>query len=116
MAKRAPLSFDAVKATKAVPATTAPEPVENVVDASEGDAAPAARSTARRGRGRPRKRDAGVKTFGLTLRVSPELRRALRRAAEQEEDRRGGFESVAVHDVIMAAIESDLRRRKIEIE
>jgi hypothetical protein len=103
MAKRASLSFDAVKSGKgAQAAEPAPAPA-----ADAGQPAP------KRGRGRPEKRPAGVKVYGMTLRVPGDLRRALRRLAEQETD--AGGKVVSVHDVILQAVEAHLARKGVKL-
>jgi len=92
---RAKLTFADVKASKV------PGPTES----------PKAPEPEARGRGRPPKRDPDAKTYGMTLRVSAGLRKALRKAAEDDTDR--GGEVVSVHDVIMGAVEAELSRRGI---
>ena len=58
MAKRAALTFDAMKVAKGAPAPSeAPPPAP----------AAAAPEAAKRGRGRPAKRPEGVKLYGMTL-------------------------------------------------
>lgn len=104
MAKRGSLTFDAVKASKAAP--PAGEPAPPPAPAAE----PSPKAT-RRGRGRPAKREEGVKLYGMTLRIPSAYRNALRRAAEQETDRQGRV--VSVHDVILEAVEKHLRRKGI---
>ncbi|OXE37430.1 MAG: hypothetical protein CGW95_01645 [Phenylobacterium zucineum] len=103
MAKRASLSFDAMKGTKVggadspsltSPATTAP---------------PKPPAAEKRGRGRPIKRDPESKIYGMTLRIPGHVRIALRRLAESETDKRGRI--VSVHDVIIQAVESHLARK-----
>jgi hypothetical protein len=102
VAKRASLSFDAVKASKAAPpAAAAPEP------------APEPAVEERRGRGRPAKRPADEKIFGMTLRVPGNYRRALRRLAEDETDDRQKV--VSVHDVILEAIDAHLARKGVKL-
>lgn len=95
MAGRGKLTFDAVKATKAAP------PAEAETTQAE---------TVKRSRGRPRKREGDGRLFGMTLRIDGDLRRALRRVAEEETDAQGRV--VSVHDVILAAIESHLAKRR----
>lgn len=105
MAKRASLSFDAVKASKGAPADPAPPAAE---------APSPAPAEAKRGKGRPAKRDPSARVFGMTLRISPGMRKALRRAAEMETDKRGSI--VSVHDVILEALEAHLSRRGVRVE
>lgn len=94
---RAKLTFAGVKASKA-PAASAAE-------------APQAQEPQAKKPGRPAKRDKDTKTYGMTLRVSGELRKALRKAAEDDTD--NSSEVVSVHDVIMGAVEAELARRGI---
>lgn len=102
MAKRASLSFDALKAAKAsASADPAPAPVAEPTPAkAEG-----------RGRGRPAKRPTDTRIYGMTLRVPGDLRRALRRLAEDETDARG--QVVSVHDLILEAVEALLIERQV---
>ncbi len=105
MAKRASLNFDALKGSKAIPATGEGEtPAPAVVKAEP----------AKRGRGRPPVRAPGAKVFGMTLRIPGELRLALRRLAEQETDSRGRV--VSVHDVILQAVEAHLSRKGVRLD
>lgn len=107
MAKRASLSFDAVKASKAAPpVTTAPPAAPEPTEGGDGEGG--------RGRGRPRTRPADVKIYGMTLRIPGELRRALRRLAEDETDERQRV--VSVHDVILEAVEAHLARKGVKVE
>lgn len=108
MAKRASLSFDALKESKAAPASGEGEAGRPAVVPAQPPPA------VKRGRGRPAKRAPGLKTFGMTLRVSGPLRLALRRAAEKETDARG--EVVSVHDVIVEAVTAHLARKGVKIE
>ncbi len=110
MAKRASLSFDALKGSKATPATGEGETPRPTPEASGPAPAPKAE---KRGRGRPKKRAEG-KPFGMTLRVSGPLRLALRRAAERETDAKG--EVVSVHDVILEAVGAHLARKGVKVE
>lgn len=96
MAKRASLTFDALKGSKAGAAPEAAAPAK--VDLPE-----------KRGRGRPPVRDPDAKVFGMTLRIPGDLRKALRRVAEDETEARGRV--VSVHDVILQAIEAHLARK-----
>lgn len=103
MAKpRAPLSFDQVKASKTTPAAAEPAPV----------AQPEAQDQ-KRGRGRPAKRPADERVFGMTLRIPGDLRRALRRVAEDETD--AGGRIVSVHDVILEAVAAHLARKGVKV-
>lgn len=61
--------------------------------------------------GRPRKRPAAERIFGMTLRIPSSLRNRLRRAAEAETEYLG--EIVSVHDIVLIALESELRRRGV---
>lgn len=99
---RAKLTFDGVKASKGAPA---PSPAPATHEAPPADP---------KGRGRPAKRDPNEKTFGMTLRFSGGLRKALRKAAEDDTDAKGAV--VSVHDVILAAVEAELKRREIPTE
>lgn len=101
MAKRPALTFEAVKAAK--PDQVKPEPVAEVT------AAPAVSNAVKRGR----KPIGDDRQFGMTLRISPALRLALRSAADQ--DTAKGSRVVSVHDVILKAVEADLRRRGIKL-
>lgn len=103
MAKRASLSFDAVKASKASPPATEPPPAPAAAEPEE-----------KRGRGRPPKRAADEKVFGMTLRVPGNLRRALRRLAEEETD--NANQVVSVHDVILEAVQDHLRRKGVKVD
>lgn len=100
--KRAPLSFDAMKAVKAEPAPTVAE------------AAP----ETPRGRGRPAKRSKEAVTYGMTLRIDGKTRKALRRAAEMATDERersglGGV--VSAHDIILEALHKELEARGVKV-
>jgi hypothetical protein len=106
MAKRASLSFDALKGSKATPATGEGE-------AQAARTAPTAKAE-KRGRGRPAKRDPDAKTFGMTLRIPGSLRLALRRAAERETDAKGRV--VSVHDVILEAVDAYLARKGVKVD
>ena len=103
MAKRASLSFDALKAAKGTPAPEA-------VAAPEAPPKPAA-TAEKRGRGRPAKRPADGRIYGMTLRVPGDLRRRLRRLAEDETDARG--QVVSVHDLILEAVTELLIDREV---
>ena len=107
--KRAALSFDTVKARKAPQeasgAAPAPSVGSDAPKAAEGLPEP---SLSPRGRGRPPKRAPG-RTFGLTVRIDSDLRRQLRRLAEDESDRRGAI--VSLNDLIIEAA-ADLIERK----
>ena len=96
MAKRAALTFDAMKVAKggsaARPAPIAPPPTAVEPGAEK------------RGRGRPAKRPEGVKLYGMTLRIPSDLRRALRRLAE--DDPQCGVKREAVADAVTSG---DLR-------
>lgn len=104
MAKRAKLTtFDAMKGEKAP------------VAAAAGSVAPPAAKVVqpeKRGRGRPVKHAPETKVYGMTLRVTANLRKALRHLAEVETDKRG--QVVSVHDVIVQAVESHLTRNGIK--
>lgn len=60
-----------------------------------------------RGRGRPAKRPADARIYSMTLRVPGDVRRALRRLADNETDRRGRV--VSLHDLILEAVNALLR-------
>lgn len=99
MAKRPALTFAAVKAAKpdqAAPPIDAPADVEPVK------------------RGRRPKADGRV--YGMTLRISPALRRALRSAADADTESSRTGAVVSVHDVILKAVNADLKRRGIKPE
>lgn len=113
MAKRASLSFDALKGSKAAPATGEGETAARADRQASGHDAPPAPATTPRGRGRPAKRDPAAQVFGMTLRVPSDLRRALRRAAEMETDARG--QVVSVHDVILQAVDAYLSRKGVKV-
>ncbi len=106
MAKRAALTFDAMKVAKggsaARPAPIAPPPTAVEPGAEK------------RGRGRPAKRPEGVKLYGMTLRIPSDLRRALRRLAEDETDARG--QVVSIHDLILEALGDHLARKGVKVE
>lgn len=110
MAGRAKLTFDQVKATK-----TPQEAPGAASRPAEGDhaAKPAERppepSLSPRGRGRPPKRTDG-RTFGLTVRIDGDLRRQLRRLAEDETDRRG--RAVSLNDLLIEAAAELIERRR----
>ena len=106
MAKRAALTFDAMKVAKGA-AAEAPAPVAAVQ-------APAPEAE-KRGRGRPAKRPEGVKLYGMTLRIPSNLRRALRRLADDETDARGG-DVVSIHDLILEAVGSHLASKGVKVE
>lgn len=105
MAKRAALTFDAMKVAKGAPAPSEAPPPAPAAAAPEAE---------KRGRGRPAKRPEGVKLYGMTLRVPSDLRRALRRLAEDETDARG--EVVSIHDLILEAVGSHLARKGVKVE
>lgn len=113
--KRAPLSFDALKNSKQAPAA-AVQPEATPAPAVKAPTPKAATPKAAdepaegRGRGRPAKRDPNAKTFGMTLRISSDMRRALRRLAEDETDERGHV--VSIHDVILEAVQAHLTRKR----
>lgn len=107
--KRAALSFDTVKARKAPQeasgAASAPSGGSDAPKAAEGLPEP---SLSPRGRGRPPKRAPG-RTYGLTVRIDSDLRRQLRRLAEDESDRRGAI--VSLNDLVVEAVGDLLERR-----
>ncbi len=106
MAKRASLSFDALKGSKATPAGGEIEPPPT--------SKPTPDKPVKRGRGRPPVRDPSAKVFGMTLRINGDLRRAMRRLAEQETDKLGRV--VSVHDMIREAVEAHLARKDVKVE
>ena len=65
-------------------------------------------------RGRPPKRPAQERIFGMTLRIPASMRRALRHIADRETDFSGNV--VSVHDVVTNAIIADLARRGIVLK
>ena len=103
MAKRASLSFDALKAGKGQ--APAPEPAPPVATSEPEPKAE------KRGRGRPAKRPADGRIYGMTLRVPGDLRRRLRRLAEDETDARGSV--VSIHDLILEAVTELLIDREV---
>lgn len=107
--KRAALSFDTVKARKAPQeapgAGLAPSSGSDTPKAAEGVPAP---SLSPRGRGRPPKRAPG-RTYGLTVRIDSDLRRQLRRLAEDESDRRGRI--ISLNDLVVEAVADLLERQ-----
>lgn len=105
MAKRAALSFDALKNTKAVPAVGEGEAPKVAADPSP--------EPTKRGRGRPPKRPADARVYGMTLRIPGDLRRALRRLAEDETDARGSV--VSIHDLILEAVGAHLARKGVKV-
>jgi hypothetical protein len=107
MAKRPALTFAAVKAAK----TDSAPPVEpEIEDAAGPPVEPDIEEEAAQvKRGRRPKADGRV--YGMTLRISPALRLALRRAADRDTERSKTGAIVSVHDVILKAIKSDLNRR-----
>ncbi len=106
MAKRAALSFDALKNTKAAPAVGEGE-------APKVAAAPVPEPAPKRARGRPPKRPADTRVYGMTLRIPGDLRRALRRLAEDETDARGSV--VSIHDLILEATSAHLARKGVKV-
>ncbi len=101
MAKRPALTFAAVKAAK--PGTDAPQAAPVDAGASlQDDAAPAKSRAGRKPKGDDRQ-------FGMTLRMSADLRLALRAAADQDTAKSKAV--VSVHDVILKALKADLKRR-----
>jgi hypothetical protein len=107
--KRAALTFDQVKATKTAQEApgAAPRPAEGVHASKPAEALPVP-SLSPRGRGRPPKRAPG-RTYGLTVRIDSDLRRQLRRLAEDESDRRGAI--VSLNDLMVEAVADLLERR-----
>jgi hypothetical protein len=107
--KRAALSFDTVKARKAPQEASGadldPSAASDTPKAAKGLPEP---SLSPRGRGRPPKRAPG-RTFGLTVRIDSDLRRQLRRLAEDESDRRGRI--VSLNDLILEAVGELLERQ-----
>jgi len=106
MAKRAALTFDAMKVAKGAPAPSEAPPPAPAAAAPEAE---------KRGRGRPAKRPEGVKLYGMTLRIPSNLRRALRRLADDETDARGG-DVVFIHDVILEAVSAHLASKGVKVE
>lgn len=101
MAKRPALTFAAVKAAKPVADARPAAPV-NTGGNSEDDATPAKSRAGRKPKGDDRQ-------FGMTLRISADLRLALRAAADQDTAKSKAV--VSVHDVILKALKADLKRR-----
>lgn len=100
---RATLTYAAVKAAK--PGADAPPaaPVDaGAVAASDDPATPAKSRAGRKPKGDDRQ-------FGMTLRMSADLRLALRAAADQDTAKSKAV--VSVHDVILKALRADLKRR-----
>jgi hypothetical protein len=107
MAKRASLSFAAVKAAK--PGQGA-EPLPPA-DLTKPDPEAAQE---KRGRGRPPVRGPELgKVYGRTRRIPGPLRLALRRLAERETESAGRI--VSVHDVILQAVEAQLSRKGVKV-
>lgn len=104
MAKRASLSFDALKGSKVAPAA----------GEGQGASSPAAPVSEPRERGRPRKRAEDVKVYGMTLRIPGNMRRALRRLAEDETDAQGRV--VSIHDLVLEGLEALLARKGVKVE
>ena len=102
MAKRPALTFAAVKAAK--PGADAPPaaPVDAGASLQDDAAAPAKSRAGRKPKGDDRQ-------FGMTLRMSADLRLALRAAADQDTAKSKAV--VSVHDVILKALRADLKRR-----
>jgi len=102
MAKRPALTFAAVKAAK--PGADAPPaaPVDAGASLQDDEAAPAKSRAGRKPKGDDRQ-------FGMTLRMSADLRLALRAAADQDTAKSKAV--VSVHDVILKALKADLKRR-----
>jgi hypothetical protein len=65
------------------------------------------------GPGRPRKRPADERIYGMTLRVPGDLRKVLRRMAEHETDERG--QVVSVHDVLLGLVVAEARARGAKV-
>lgn len=107
MAGRGKIGLESLTASKEAAAVVTSAPPAVVAD----DAPPA-----KRGRGRPPKgaqpASAGT-TYGQTIRMTPGLRKALRAAADAETDAQGKV--VSVHDVILQAVQSHLKRKGITI-
>jgi hypothetical protein len=101
MAKRPALTFAAVKADK--PGTAGTPVASDETGAKQEAVAEPAKPKA----GRPSKDDG--RQFGMTLRMSADLRLALRAAADQDTAKSRSV--VSVHDVILKAIAADLKRR-----
>ena len=103
MAKpRGTLTYAAVKAGK--PGADAPPaaPVDAGASLQDDAAAPAKSRAGRKPKGDDRQ-------FGMTLRMSADLRLALRAAADQDTAKSKAV--VSVHDVILKALRADLKRR-----
>jgi hypothetical protein len=102
MAKRAALTFDAMKVAKGAPPTS---------EATASGITPAV-AVEKRGRGRPAKRPADARIYGMTLRIPGDVRKQLRRLAEDETDARGAV--VSIHDLILEAVEALLIERVVK--
>lgn len=101
MAKRPALTFAAVKAAKPVADARPAAPVDTG-DNLQDDATPAKSRAGRKPKGDDRQ-------FGMTLRMSADMRLALRAAADQDTAKSKAV--VSVHDVILKALKADLKRR-----
>lgn len=110
MAKRPALTFAAVKAAK----TGLVAPVEpEIEDAAGPPVEPEIEEEAAQvKRGRRPKADGRV--YGMTLRIAPALRLALRAAADRDTEKNRSGAVISVHDVILKAIKSDLKRRGLK--
>lgn len=95
------MTFAAVKAAKPV-ADAQPAAAVNTGANSEDDATPAKSRAGRKPKGDDRQ-------FGMTLRMSADLRLLLRAAADQDTAKSKAV--VSVHDVILKALKADLKRR-----
>jgi hypothetical protein len=102
MAKRPALTFAAVKAAKPVADARPAAPVDTGASLRGDDATPAKSRAGRKPKGDDRQ-------FGMTLRMSADLRLALRAAADQDTAKSKAV--VSVHDVILKALKADLKRR-----
>jgi len=98
MAKRPALTFAAVKAAKTDPvAPVTPEIEEEAVQVKRG-----------------RRPKADGRVYGMTLRIAPALRLALRSAADMDTEKNRTGAVISVHDVILKAIKADLKRRGLK--